>query len=188
MVDSKIDMLVKSANGFFKAGREVAEKIHQEMAYNTCWEIVPVAIMNLNFSAELFLKFILYISNKESEFYGHELKVLFERLPDSVKSEIQNEYDLLRKKDLEYPIIKLSYGTFKDNPDDLIVNDIMNLNVAKLLDIHSRAFIEWRYSYEKVGGKSYLEYNFDLMINFIQSIKNVFYRNGVLTELNKTTP
>lgn len=79
-------------------------------------------IVNCAFACEIFLKLLLALQNTEYK-KCHGLKELFDLLPKEIKEKI-NCY-LLQ-----------NYGTLKDD------------NGFELLQMYSKAFTEWRYSYE----------------------------------------
>lgn len=78
------------------------------------------AVVNLAFACELYLK-AFYIKNGLQE-KGHELEKLFFDLPEHIKKQLSDSFDAKKK----YPV------TLKDT-----------------MIIHSKAFIRWRYAYEK---------------------------------------
>ena len=100
---------------------DFAMKAQDTMPFHGLFYSVP-AIVNSAFACEVFLKFLLEIEQIEIK-RKHQLKELFDQLPERVKTDIQQ--NTMQK-----------YGTW---------TDVFGLS---LLHEISDAFVQWRYNYE----------------------------------------
>lgn len=113
-----LDLMKANARIFYKAAERCNEKrpLPDEKIE---WLAVP-AIVNLAFSAELYLKYLIAKNVKSSDelIKKHELSKLFESLDPTTRSEI------------------IKANNYKED------------KFKELLDKHSKTFIEWRYIHE----------------------------------------
>ncbi|AZA60798.1 hypothetical protein [Chryseobacterium indoltheticum] len=185
MSKPNIEMLLHSAKGFAETALLEARKVTEEIDSTAIWSIAPKAIVNMNFSAELFLKFIWFHYEIEGYSRIHFLDALYEKIPDKIKLEIESEFSKRRNQKLGLTSVKLCFENDPKNMND--DKDIDNLSIEELLKLHSNSFVEWRYHFEKPQGCC-IEYNFRLMFIFIQSIISVFNSKGILNEPKVKAP
>jgi hypothetical protein len=90
--------------------------------------LVYPLIVNLSFSIELLLK-ILILQENQKYVNGHEIKILFNKLPQEIKEDV--------KKNL------------------IIKHNLKSEEFDNILDINNKSFIDWRYSFEKPSPSQY---------------------------------
>ena len=124
----------------FAAGGELCQKSGEKNFYN-----LPL-IINYSLSCEILLKALLVLSSKEIPL-KHELKVLFELLPEEMQLEINAE--MIEK-----------HGSLLNSLGIPIIDEISN------------AFITWRYIYEKIPGKfASINIDTDYLITFCEILR-----------------
>ncbi|TXF77663.1 hypothetical protein [Chryseobacterium sp.] len=129
---------------------------------------LPTAVINFNFSAELYLKGLHTITTKLI-INGHELWKLFKYLSPEIKSEIEELYNnfLETNKD-ELSSYKAKFIVNNIEPLETRESD----NLKNMLLVHNKSFEEWRYLYENKKSIIY-EYDFNKMDCFIKSLITV---------------
>lgn len=172
-METNINMQLLAAKGFYANGLELSKKFHLSMR-NECFEIAPVAAVNMSFAAELLLK-VLYNLESQKSIKGHTLGKIFNSLSAKLQRKIEDLYmENKRNSKKEVHAIKLvfnaNYFNEKLKEDE---NDIENLNLQSLFRIHSDGFERWRYIYEKKDCTYDYEFNFNLMNEFIKSLLSI---------------
>lgn len=147
----KKEILYDSAIQFQKAGLRCFEQPEPEKFKDP----LPFAIIvNLSFSAELFLKYILELDGKVEK--GHKLKLLFKKLD---------------KKDQERIITSMIYHMqVKEQNQDFI-----KLGFNKMLERHSDLFYNYRYLHQTIDQVSDLKADYGFltkMPSFLKSLSN----------------
>ena len=134
------------ANSFYDIGRLANEYDKEEGTASILFACdafyaIP-AIVNLAFACELYLKALLYQSGFVDAIRNHNLNELFCKLPDSTQGQMENEFAARSR----YPI-----------------------TLKQILEIHSKAFENWRYAYEpeKENIEAYLG-NLQLAVEIIR--------------------
>ena len=173
-----------SALGFYKEGKKVAEKINKKTG-NESFEFISVATVSYSFSTELLLKLLVHLISEKKIKNEHRLEKLYNKLPLEYQSKIKKKYELKKQiKNENLKPIKLCFNAHignKENSKD--ENNITQLSITELLEIHSESFIKWRYLYEiKKDEYYYYEFNFKLMDDLINSIIEI-----INEEINKKT-
>lgn len=125
--------IYESANNFYLASLAVNEKLSKTDDIQVY--IAPITTLT-SFSIELYLKCIYMIENNKPAENIHGLDKLFDALGDESKLLIKFFYDNFIQQDLLVNELK------KQVPE-------LNTNLEDVLKESSKAFIKWRYSYEK---------------------------------------
>lgn len=110
------------ANNFHQIAVDVTDRVLGDDWKNDNWDFIVPQIVNISFACEIYLKALLTSKGIEypTDRHGHELKSLYELLPDEIKCEV---FKLLESNmDLE---------TFQ-----------------KWLDEINTSFNDWRYIFE----------------------------------------
>ncbi|AQX51315.1 hypothetical protein [Elizabethkingia anophelis] len=163
------NLLYLSALGFYNTGIKIAQSLSNTKNSEEYFEKSPVAAMNLSFSTELLLKLLHQISSEQPSIQGHKLDILFNSLPENEKIQLKRKYLLKKEKNL-HPY-KISFNSYDNNPEDSQdKNNITELTLEQLLEIHSDSFIKWRYIFEISDEYYSYEFNFNLINNFAEAI------------------
>lgn len=128
---------VHMADSFYclaqKAGENVIRMVEGYM--------YPYAV-NIALSSELYLKAIqMYYDENDEFFVGHDLKYLYDQLPDHEKSEIRLRFE----------------------------NNERDEKLEEFLSKHKLVFLDWRYAFEE--GKGGATINYSAFQRFVPSLQ-----------------
>jgi HEPN domain-containing protein len=144
--DTVPDFLFHSAMGFYDVARNCANNIKKDTTITGFQRLAPAAV-NFCFTAELFLKGLLLLTNPK-QIRGHFLMDLFQKLPEATKVQIEVRYEYHQKDDKE----KNDLGAYKmsvsKNKSEREFDKPDNITLEHLLKSHNKGFENWRYLHE----------------------------------------
>jgi len=105
---------------------------------------VPAFVINLSFACEMFIKCLLIIENSKYD-YVHNLKQLFDILPDMLKLNIKSDYK------------KLVSGKYMIHLSDF----------DHQLELHKRVFHQWRYYFDESVRANEVDYRFLMYFSLV---------------------
>ncbi|MCF2498354.1 hypothetical protein [Dyadobacter chenhuakuii] len=106
--------------------------------------LLAVAAANMMVAFELYFKSLILLTKGEYE-TGHQLKTLFQELPDEIKVTLDKKFEILKATAKgNFPIIKRNAPVYIESYNPWT----QNISLSEFLDIHSDGFIEWRYQFQ----------------------------------------
>lgn len=163
------ELLFHTAQGFYDIALHCARSLNKDDNITGFQRIAPAAT-NFCFTVELLLKGLILLKTKKS-IKRHELKLLFEQLPEAEKVQIELRYLHYQNNDKE----KDDLGDFrmsisKVGDKEFKYNHIENPSLQDLLTLHNKGFENWRYLYEINLDEYYRVIDFKSLNCFIKAI------------------
>ncbi|MBK9984102.1 MAG: hypothetical protein IPP15_17325 [Saprospiraceae bacterium] len=171
-----VDLLLDTAKGFHDIGFSCAAHLKEDQN-RTVIQRMPVAAVDLSFSAELYLKAIHLL--KKNLVRGHKLHDLFNVLDEKSKSEINELFikHLDSNPDNKLlPSFELKiYKEERESKSDKDIDHKQADDLETFLKNHNQTFENWRYIHELNDEGYHLHANFKYFHCFISVLQGFIF-------------